>query len=116
MGRIAGGKVNYGDSFVVRGDGGRMSDEEIRQARQIAEKIVAEAKERALLVEGQASTKAEEILKQAKEEAQNQAAQITEAAHKRALKRELKRVLKKSLPKWKNGSKILTILRLRSLR
>lgn len=82
MGRIAGGKINYGDSFVVRGDGGRMSDEEIRQARQIAEKIVAEAKERALLIEGQASTKAEEILKQAKEEAQNQAAQITEAAHK----------------------------------
>ena len=82
MGRIVGKNVNYGDSFVVRSDGGPVSDAEIKQARQIAEKILSDAKEKALLTEGQASTKAEEIVKKAQEEAQASTAEIIENSKK----------------------------------
>lgn len=107
MGRIAGGKINYGNSFVVSGDSARLSDDEIRQARQIAEKILSEAKEHALLIEGQASTKAEEIIKKANEEAQSQTAQVIENAHKEGFEAGLKEGFEKITTEMENHLKNL---------
>ncbi len=80
MGRIEGDKVNFGNSFVVSTQSSRILDSEISQAKQIAQKIVNDAKQQALIIEANANSKAESIIDEAKKQADSQTAEITEAA------------------------------------
>lgn len=80
MGRIDSGKINFGNSFLVSGESTRITDDELKQAKHIAEKIVEEAKQKALITQGEAGTKAEKIIETATAEANAKVAEITEEA------------------------------------
>ncbi len=82
MSKIEGGKVNFGDSFVVGTNSSRLSEAEIVQAKQVAENIIDEAKNKALVIESQAVTRAEAIVQEAAEKASMSVDDITEEARK----------------------------------
>lgn len=83
MGRIESNNINYGNSFVVSPESSRHSDDELKQAKQIAENVLAQAKEKALIVEGEASTKAQQIIDEAVAKANAQVEEITQAAREK---------------------------------
>lgn len=83
MGRIQSDKINFGNSFIVSSDSSRLTDDELKQAKQIAEKIINDAKQKALLIEGEASTKAQQIISQSEAEANAKVEEITAEARKK---------------------------------
>lgn len=83
MGRIESDKINFGNSFVVSSESNRLTDSEIKQARQIAETLINEAKQKALVIEAKAASNAEKIIADATLDANSKVEEITEAARKK---------------------------------